>query len=319
MVDVDGVVLDDGRTDAATDVELARLRRRAYGREGDIGSDPRALRRLIELEDAVVRERAAEASGVVAPRITHSTGDDASGSERDVTDPEPDLRDDTGSEASRSVLDEPPASAPPSITDGGESPPTSRRRPSRRTVLIAACAATVVALGLGTLGVVRAVSGPDYPPLVRTTPAPAVLDARKAYSFAWDTDAVTLLNIPLDGSFGTYIDLPTSGVIPEFPSTGTVQWVADLGRYFGWEVWIAGASVGETGLQREHCILIQRNDMVRSRCVPAAVRAQSALLVSVSFASVDPEERPVGMGDDQRLGFWWRHDRSVSVIVGDEP
>jgi hypothetical protein len=185
--------------------------------------------------------------------------------------------------------------------------------------VIAAAAVALVAAGLGSIELVRMLTPPENAVPARSILAPAVRDAREAYSFAWDRDAVPLLHIPLDGSFGRYIDLPSSTDVPDFPATGTLEWAYPLGRYFGWNVWIAGASVNGTGLGREHCIAVERNDDVRSRCVPAALREQSALVVSVPFASVPPDDRPVGMDPDERLGFWWSRDRSVAVLIADDP
>ncbi|MCW3493190.1 hypothetical protein [Microbacterium sp. SSM24] len=190
---------------------------------------------------------------------------------------------------------------------------------SRRAAITLAAIGCAAILAIGGTVLVRALLPPEPEPLTRALLAPAVRDARAAYSFAWDGDAVPLLHIPLDGSFGRYIDLPSATAVPDFPSTGTVEWAYPLGTYFGWDVWIAGASVDGTGLQREHCIAIERNGESRVRCVPAALRQQSALLVSVAYASITPEDRPVGMRPDERLGFWWNHDRAVTVMLGDDP
>jgi hypothetical protein len=198
--------------------------------------------------------------------------------------------------------------------------PAAARPPlSRRAAIALAAAGGAAILAIGGVALVRAAIPPPPAETGRTILAPAVREARSAYSFAWDREAVPLLQIPLDGSFGRYIDLPSTVEVPEFPSTGTVEWAYPLGRYFGWDVWIAGASVDGTGLQREHCIAVERNDELRARCVPAQLRAQSALLVSVPFASVDPEDRPVGMEPDERIGFWWNGDRAVTVMLGEDP
>ncbi|MFE7845794.1 hypothetical protein ACFUTX_11460 [Microbacterium sp. NPDC057407] len=307
---MDTVVRESGRWDAATRAELANLRRRAFGRAADIAADPRALRRLIELEDALVQARA----GAPAP-IPHAEPAPTEPSASDPAQADPAPADAAPAEASAL-----PASPPAAEASAPAAAARAPRPPARRRLaFLSAASVTLVAVVIGALGLVRPTAAPDPAPYGPARLAPAVLDARAAYSFAWDRDVVTLLNIPLDGSFGTYIDLPTGQPVPGFPSTGSVKWVADLGTYFGWNVWIAGASVESTGLQREHCILIQRDDAAHSRCVPAAVRAQSALLVSVPFASVSADERPVGMTADQRLGFWWHHDRSVTIILGDAP
>jgi hypothetical protein len=53
--------------------------------------------------------------------------------------------------------------------------------------------------------------------------------------------------------------------------------------------------------------------------VPATIRSQSALLVDVPYTFVRPEDRPVGMSEGERLGFWWNRDRAVTVLIGDDP
>ncbi len=190
---------------------------------------------------------------------------------------------------------------------------------SRRTAITLAAIGCGAILAIGGGALVQALLPPEPEPVTRSILAPAVREARSAYSFAWDREAVPLLQIPLDGSFGRYIDLPSATEVPDFPATGTVEWAYPLGTYFGWDVWIAGASVDGTGLQREHCIAIVRDDESRSRCVPALLRKQSALVVSVAYASISAEDRPVGMAADERLGFWWNHDRAVTVMIGADP
>jgi hypothetical protein len=166
---------------------------------------------------------------------------------------------------------------------------------------------------------IRLLTAPDETPDTRSTLSPAFQASRAAYSFARDTHAVTLLNIPLDGSFGGFIDLPSDGHVPEFPTTGEVEWAVHLGEYFGWDAWIAGAMVDTAGFRRDHCVLVERGDVTRGRCVPASIRSQSALLVDVPYTFMPAEDRPIGMQEDQRLGFWWRRDQAVTVLLGDDP
>jgi hypothetical protein len=289
--------------DAATRAELDRLRVRAYGPAADIAGDPRALRRLIDLEAQWLEDRGGggdEASAVPPPP------EPAAG-------PEPPPR--AAAPAVAPVVVAAPAPAPATVPVRA---PAVRPALSRRAAIALAAISGAVILTVGGMTLVRMLEPPE-PAVTARILAPAVRDARTAYSFAWDRDAVPLLQIPLDGSFGRYIDLPSATEVPEFPATGTVEWAYPLGKYFGWDLWIAGASVDGTGLQREHCIVVERGDGVRGRCVPAALRAQSALLVSVPFASIAPEDRPIGMAPDERLGFWWNHDRAVTVMLGDDP
>jgi hypothetical protein len=166
---------------------------------------------------------------------------------------------------------------------------------------------------------IRLLTAPEETPDPRSTLSPAFQASRAAYSFARDSDAVTLLNIPLDGSFGGFIDLPSDGHVPEFPTTGEVEWAVHLGEYFGWDAWIAGAMVDTAGFRRDHCVLVERGDVTRGRCVPASIRSQSALLVDVPYTLMPAEDRPIGMQEDQRLGFWWRRDQAVTVLLGDDP
>ncbi|WP_374316016.1 hypothetical protein [Microbacterium sp.] len=290
--------------DAASRAELDRLRVRAYGPDDDIWGDPAAVRRLVELEAEVVEargDRGAEASARPAPEAAPG---------------------------SRPPAVELPPAEPPAAESSAEQPPapgesalpvlaTPASQPAAEPIALAGIGGALI-LAIGGFVLARALLPPEPPVTARPQLAPAVLDARTAYSFAWDHDAVPLLYIPLDGSFGRYIDLPSATDVPDFPANGTVEWAYPLGKYFGWDVWIAGASVDGTGLGREHCIAVVNDDELRGRCVPAQLRAQSALLVSVPFAAMAADERPVGMSPDERLGFWWNRDRSVTVMIGDD-
>lgn len=293
--------------DAATRAELDALRLRAYGPAADIDNDPAAAERLLALEEAASRERTSVSTSREEPTARPlETGED-----RDFS------RDLDSERAAPPTAGPRTADPPPSAPPVAAAPATAPL--SRRAAIAFAAIGGAMILAIGGVVLVRALLPPEREEATRAFVAPAVRDARTAYSFAWDRDAVPLLHIPLDGSFGRYIDLPSATEVPEFPATGTVEWAYPLGKYFGWDVWIAGASVDATGLQREHCIVIERDDDARGRCVPAQLRPQSALLVSVPYASIAPEDRPVGMREDERIGFWWNHDRAVTVMIGDDP
>lgn len=306
--------------DAATRAELDALRVRAYGPDADIDHDPAAVRRLLALEEQLAASGGAGSAAAPdeprAPRPPASPAPPPTSPPHHASPLRP--RDASPATSPRTHVAEtrPPVGA--TSTRRGHSMPVRPPLTRRAAVVLAAIGGALI-LTIGGIVLVRALLPPEPVEATRTLVAPAVRDARTAYSFAWDQDAVPLMFIPLDGSFGRYIDLPSATEVPPFPSTGTVEWAYPLGRYFGWDVWIAGASVDGTGLGREHCIAVERNDEVRGRCVPAALRAQSALLVSVPFASVPPDDRPIGMDSDERLGFWWNFDRSVTVMLGDDP
>ncbi|MHC2999868.1 hypothetical protein [Microbacterium sp. HJ5] len=278
--------------DAATRSELQGLRRRAFGPEADIDADDEALLRLIELEELVLHDHDE------APDETAST-----------VQAEPPRR----RRGTRHPLPPPGAADPP---PGDEPPGKASQRPRRRWPAIVGAA---VALAVVAFTAVRLAVPPEEPPNARPTLSAAFQDGRAAYSFARDTEAVTLLQIPLDGSFGGFINLPGDGHVPEFPTDGQVDWAVHLGEYYGWDAWIAGAIVDTTWLRREHCVLVERGEMTRGRCVPAAIRSESALLVDIPYTYTSDEDRPAGMTEDQRLGFWWHRDEAVTVLLGDDP
>lgn len=177
------------------------------------------------------------------------------------------------------------------------------------SVLALVAAASIVAILALML---PRLAGPPDPVIAASGPGG---EAEQAYSLVRDPESEVALRIPLDGSFGDYIDLPTTGRVPDFPTGGAMEWVMPLGEYYGWDLWIAGA---RGALQGEHCVLIERDDMARSRCVPAALRGGSALLVSVPFDLIAVDERPRGMVDGERVGFWWGEDTEVTVLRGPE-
>lgn len=284
--------------DAATRAELDGLRRRAYGPAPDLDDDE--VVRLIELEDLVLEDRlvlaGASRTGAVAGVAT--------------TRP--------GNPRSPSPSNHPPTlpAVPPSVLPTAPATPNS---PHPRIGVVAGMSAVTVVAALGIVALLRLIAPTEAPQESGSTLSPAFRDSRAAYSFALDTDAIQLLQIPLDGSFGNYIDLPAGGYVPEFPAKGEVEWATLLGEYFGWDVWIAGAAADSPALPREHCILIEHGAVTRARCVAAELRSQSALLVAVPFTFLSADERPVGMAQGDRLGFWWNHDRAVTVLLGDDP
>ena len=296
--------------DAATRVELAGLRRRAYGPEADIDGDAEALLRLVELEDLVRREHLAPNAPAAAAPVAAKPARTAPSSRRSSP---------ATPTAAHPAATASTASAPPPGTarNTARHPPGPRR--PRRLGLALALVGGGLAVAIAAVIGIRLLTAPDETPDARSTLSPAFQASRAAYSFARDTDAVTLLNIPLDGSFGGFIDLPSDGHVPEFPTTGEVEWAVHLGEYFGWDAWIAGAMVDTAGFRRDHCVLVERGDVTRGRCVPASIRSQSALLVDVPYTFMPADDRPIGMQEDQRLGFWWRRDQAVTVLLGDDP
>lgn len=286
--------------DAADRAELERLRRRAFDRAPDIDADPDALARLIALEERVRHEHAI--AGPPAAVTDGEAGVDDDAFETRASDPP------------RLPPERPPsgAAAEPDATGSGAPAPASLAStpPPRRTIL-------TLAAGLGIVVAVTTWAAAVTAPPPAAAPTPSVtrvpMEGREAFSFAQDSTAVRLLQVPLDGSFGTYINLPSTAYVPEFPTSGEVDWAYPLGEYYGWDLWIAGAA----GLiQREHCILVERGPLRRSRCVPASLRGNAALIVSVPYTYVTPADRPGALGPNDRLGFWWHDDDSVDILIG---
>ena len=276
--------------DAAVQAELAELRRRAFGVHPDIEGDPAATVRLIELEQLVLVEHAASIS---APVGEYVTADAAS--------------------ASSLVLRKAPASPLSSTTDAATRPdavdtlPRARRiRSRRRDGWTVAAAATLIATAV-------VVATPAEPP------APAdggvtIESAKSAFSLTRDSDSTVLLEIP----FGRGIDTRASDadIIWLFPASDEIAWTLSLGNYYGWDLWIGGT---DDDSEPEHCILAVHGQVGRGRCIPAALRPFSALLVTLPFKLVQPDERPAGFAPGQRIGFWWRADDSVKVLLAAAP
>ena len=275
--------------DAATRAELDRLRRRAYGPEPD--ADDAALRRLTELEELVLSERAAS-----RPRSAPAEPDGSF---------EP------------AGPDEPVGPVEPVEPDQPVEPdePAPRRR-SRAVVAVAAAIGVVAVIAAGAWLSGLAGGGPAAGPT--PTPTAKQIEGREAFSFARDGQAVELMHVRLDGYFGGYIDLDSDSdtYVPAFPTSGVVDWATPLGEYYGFDLWIGSAA----GLvQQEHCLLIERGPVHRSRCVPAALRHNAALVVSVPYTLVNPADRPIALDPNERLGFWWHDDESVTILVGRDP
>ncbi|NYE18766.1 hypothetical protein [Microbacterium immunditiarum] len=304
--------------DAADRAELDALRRRAYGPSAET-LEAKELARLVELEDRVRAEHAPVASGAGDGAPGSASGGGGSAVRDDVPNPS-----DAGAAAGVRVLARPAEPSATEVTrpgDGGggaSASPTgdpagtaTRSKWSRRRTLVVAGIAVIVvgAAVVASTFVQNALRGAG------PTGEVDYVDAPEAYSFTRDLTSTVLLRIPLDGSFGSFVDLPDSEA-PPIPSSGTVEWVEPLGEYYGWNVWIAGA---QGAVQREHCIVIEREDRARGRCVPAVLREQSALVAPVPYAWIPDDERPEEMSPGQRLGFWWGGDNGVIILIGDTP
>jgi hypothetical protein len=268
--------------------ELAELRRRAYGRDADIRSDPLALARLDALEEEQRRawERNSAAAARPAPGGTASrAGEDA---------------------ATPGAAD---AAAPRALEDARAEPSGRvRSRPSRWHIGFIAGVGVVAAL-LGAAAAGAALS-PQAHPLASTDPAQIAAAEERVAGFTGNSTTRVLFRIPVDGLFGRYVQLPNYASAPEFPTESPLEWVQPLGTYYSSAVWLARPESGDS------CLLVVVEGRDHAACVPPVVFDRSVLLILVPYAELDPANRPPSMTENQSLGFWWRPDRPVDVLVG---
>lgn len=146
---------------------------------------------------------------------------------------------------------------------------------------------------------------------VRSADAPASAAPAR---FKTPTDALILLRVPVDGSFGSYGNLPSTEV-PKVPALWDVKWAQPLGEYYGFDLWLAGADVD--GGERL-CVVLAGADRgyVRSGCGDRDGWDRGGVFVSVPYAQVQPGERPNGLASGERLGFWWTPQDAVWVLAG---
>ncbi|WP_404429350.1 hypothetical protein LG299_08920 [Microbacterium lacus] len=266
--------------DASVRAELDSLRIRAYGPDADIDADPTALSRLSDLEETVRFERGADVP-----------------TDAQMLDPP--------SSHAGPVIDV----GPPSMSEVVDAP--SRRGWERTVLAVFASAAVAVVATVAVLQVT---------PPVDTAPATVLradfVDVREAYWFVNDLDSDVLMRIMIDDVVGSDGALSSRLPASSFPTSGTITWVEPLGEFFGWNLWVASAA---GAIQEEHCLLIERNGVTRARCVVASLRSQSALLAPVSYRDIPSDERAGVLADGERIGFWWRDNSEVTLLVGPEP
>ena len=187
-------------------------------------------------------------------------------------------------------------------------PPARRPRPWWHVALVGAVGALTIVLGVTAAR--EALESPQ--PAVAEIPE----SVRSALSFVRDPDAEVLITVRIDGSFGDYVDIPSAGDVPVFPVEGLMTWVEPLGDYYGWRVWIGGA---RGAIEDENCLLLDGDGTMIADCTTIDLKSQGALLLTIAFADMPPEERPDGMTADQSLGFWWSTDGVVRILLGPTP
>jgi hypothetical protein len=211
---------------------------------------------------------------------------------------------------SRPPIDSVDAAAAPVDPRAVDVAASRRPRPPWHLALVAAVA--LVAVPLGVTAASRTVA--DAVPSGAAGQIPA--SVRDALAFANDPAAETLIRVRIDGSFGDYVDIEAGDDVPLFPVEGLMTWVEPLGDYYGWRLWIGGA---RGAIEDENCMLLDGDGTQRANCVSTELKSQGALLLSVPYAEVAPEERPVSMSPDQSLGFWWGPTGVVTILLSPTP
>lgn len=284
--------------DAAARAELEALRRRAYGAAADIDTDPEAIARLTELEDAALRERVGETP--VAPE------------KAPADTPRPD---------GRPVAVAPSPSSTAVITSGI---PADRARPRGHAALVGAVG--VAAITLGVLAGWNPVSdlaapSPTPTPAATVTLLDPLLEAEISAVLEYTVNAETLMTLGLDGAFGTYVNY--FGEAPDPASLGfpipEPRWTSALGEYFGFDLWIGGSIRTGTATNPEPqtlCLVLMKPATNRSRCMEREAWDSGAMLLAVPYAELEETERPPTMTVDQSLGFWWTSEGELRVMLG---
>lgn len=216
---------------------------------------------------------------------------------------------------------------------GGE--PRRRGRPRGHLTFVVVTA--VAAAALGGAAAVQALQSQAGRDAASVTPRPSPFvtlpggvratadDVHTALAFAHGEGTRVLFTIPIDGSFGSFANLPADGV-PEFGAavdaggaggapSDVIRWAERLGTYYGVGVWITGLE-GADAANRELCLVIElETGAVRARCAPRPLWELGALVATVSPDELTAEERPESMSDADVLAFWWTED-SVAVLQG---
>ncbi|MET0296507.1 MAG: hypothetical protein ABW024_03835 [Microbacterium sp.] len=273
--------------------ELDALRRRAYG-PGDGLTDPGGIERLRELEARLHARHRVDPSTSSGTGEEPVTGEEPGDQEQSATGHGPEdegARTPTGAESA-------------SVVEGPA--PAARKRRWLRPALVAA--AVVVVAGVVVPRIAEGGAPPESPPSTSPTADGAAanpLEVRFARQFTDDPQTRSLLDVRLLAAF----DAPAPEPVPGFPVTGGLRWVDTVGDYFGARVWRGRADDDEV------CLLIQLPTVTRATCVPDEVFELDATLVIAPYLEIPEAERPGDMKAGDELGFWWRSDGRLQVLL----
>ncbi|GAA0486637.1 hypothetical protein [Microbacterium aurantiacum] len=269
--------------DAASRRELDALRRRAWGAGGGLDDDPAAQARLAELE---AESRAESPGGPPTPDVTAVTA--APGM------PDPPTVD----------AEDPHPQRP--------APPAPPRRTGHRARLAAALVGGAAAVTLA--GVLLAPLLGDTLPGADHTELRTIEDAvRDATMFLDAPEAVTLFTVPLDGRLSDITGNTATLIPPALPDDRDSEWITPAGRYYSGQLWRARADTDEL------CLVVELAAGTRGTCLPEEAHRRNALLVVIPASDIPVDARPEGMTETDAVGFWWRADDNVEVVLAPLP
>ncbi|MEV8274678.1 hypothetical protein [Microbacterium sp. NPDC077184] len=281
--------------DAASRRELDALRRRAWGAGGGLDDDPAAQARLAELE---AESRAESSAGPPARGVTAAP---------DVKD-RPDV---TARPAAPGVAG-PPAADPENPHPQHPQRPASPRRTGHRARLAAALVGGAAAVTLA--GAFLAPLLGDTLPGADHTELRTIEDAvRDATVFLDAPEALTLFTVPLDGRLSDITGNTATLIPPALPGDRDSEWITPAGRYYSGQLWRARADSDEL------CLVVELAAGTRGTCLPEEAHRRNALLVVIPASDIPADDRPEGMTETDAVGFWWRADDNVEVVLAPLP
>jgi hypothetical protein len=149
------------------------------------------------------------------------------------------------------------------------------------------------------LGAARGLQTPPDP--THASASTASPTARHAAANLTANDPVTIRLI-IDSVSGEFIDVSTQPDAPDFLADGVTTWRQQLGIYYGWALWVGGASSGQGP---KNCLFLTNGAATEAQCIPRETIADGRLRVSLAYDKLTEYQRPLDMTPDQQVTFGW--------------
>ena len=150
--------------------------------------------------------------------------------------------------------------------------------------------------------------GPPTPDVTAVTAAPGMPDPPTV-----DAEAVTLFTVPLDGRLSDITGNTATLIPPALPDDRDSEWITPAGRYYSGQLWRRRADTDEL------CLVVELAAGTRGTCLPEEAHRRNALLVVIPASDIPIDARPEGMTETDAVGFWWRADDNVEVVLAPLP